>query len=270
MSGLPRSTAPLARTVGRGTFGSDAIGYHAARVGYSDELIDRVYSYCGAAGPRVLEIGPGTGLATEPLLARGAGSLLAIEPDAGMAQFLADRLRDPRLTVKNDGFIEADAGPPHDLVFSACAFHWIDPQPGLAKVRTVLKPGGAVALVWHSYRNPSCDPFFAALAPHLSHIALPPSEGENGYVYLDQAGTFDLLAGAGLVDLEQVVFRTERLLDAEQMQSLYGSFSFVRVLPKQQRERLLALIGDIVADQFGGSAPSVVLSPLYLARNPQG
>ncbi|MBS0473810.1 MAG: methyltransferase domain-containing protein [Proteobacteria bacterium] len=268
MTRTPRSTHLLEREVGRGVFGSDIAGYHAARVSYSDALIDRIFAYCDTPRARVVEIGPGTGLATQALLRRDVSALVALEPDRRLADHLAARFPDPRLTVLAEGLIEAQPGTGFDLVCSACAFHWINPQAGLAKVREVLRPGGAVALVWHSYRNPDVDPFFAALHPYLAGIALPPSEGENGYVYLDARMTGGMFAQAGLANIEFAVFRTERLLDAGQMCALYDSFSFVRVLPDARRAALMETITRIVTDEFAGLAPNIVLSPLHLARSP--
>jgi hypothetical protein len=36
----------------------------------------------------------------------------------------------------------------YDLVLSAQAFHWIEPQYELARAAELLKPGGTIVLVW--------------------------------------------------------------------------------------------------------------------------
>jgi len=268
MNETPPSTTALARDVGRGVFGSDISGYHSARLGYPDALLGRIRDYCGVAQASVVEIGPGTGLFTTQLLQTDLGRLVAIEPDIDLASFLEKHIPDRRLTVVAAPFLEADVGTGYDLVGSACAFHWIEPTEGLAKVLDLLRPGGALALIWHSYRNADCDPFFAALQPHLESISLPPTEGHNGYIYRDEPRTRALLETAGFVDVQSFVLRSERFLDADGMAALYDSFSFIRVQPRAERERIRDTIRRLVDEQFGGSAPNLVLSPVYLGRKP--
>ena len=62
------------------------------------------------------------------------------------------------------------------------------------------------------------------------------------------------------------VFRRERMLTTTELLALYASYSFVRALPPQQRTDLLACIEDLAETRFGGQAPNVVLTPLYIAR----
>jgi 16S rRNA (adenine1518-N6/adenine1519-N6)-dimethyltransferase len=66
-------------------------------------------------GDRVLEIGPGRGALTAPLLAAGA-RVTAIEADAGLAAHLPNQLKSPNLTVVSEDFLrfnlaEVGAGP---------------------------------------------------------------------------------------------------------------------------------------------------------------
>lgn len=265
---LPGGVLP--RAAGRQIFGADAPGYHAARLGYSPALIDRVFAYAGIDDPRVVEIGPGTGLATRLLLDRGARELVAVEPDDALAAFLARSISDPGLRVLHSGFIEAPLQPARfDLAVAACSFHWIDPQSGLARLRDIVRPGGTVALWWHSYRNPRHDPFFAALAASLRGTTLPPSEGSAGHLYLDEARQRALLAAHGFDCIEFELYRVDRSLTAMEMQALYGSFSFVRLLPDDRRRRIIDHIGELVETRFAGCAPNVVLTPLYLAKTPE-
>lgn len=258
----------LDRAEGRGVFGADPAGYHSARIGAPPALIEKVLARVPASAPDVLEIGPGTGLATEALLAGGAGALTALEPDRALADYLVRRIDDSRLSVTVSGFVEAEIAADFDLACAACSFHWVDQDLGFAKLLRILKPGGTIALWWHSYRNRGLDPFFDALSPDLADMPLPPSEGRNGYVYLDEAAQRATMAGHGFEEIEFEIFRTERLLDAGQLCSLYASFSFVRLLPSDLRRRLLSRIVEIVEKDFGGLAPNLVLTPLYIAKSP--
>ena len=72
----------------RGSFDEDPDNYQAARPGYPRRVYEVLADYGLRPGARVLEIGPGTGQVTRPLVAAGA-SVLAVE----LGGRLAARLR---------------------------------------------------------------------------------------------------------------------------------------------------------------------------------
>lgn len=263
-------TAPvtLERPEGRTVFGTDGPGYAAVRPGYPPELFDAIFDYAGDV-QQVLEIGPGTGLATAALLARPIGRLVAIEPDAALAEFLRDGLADDRLEVVTSSFDEFEPARNFDLAASASAFHWVDPNQGFPRLRQALKPGGTAALWWNVYRQPGCgDAFADAMAPVLADYRLPPSEGAGGHLWVDEPARRRDIAGYGFTDIAFALFRRERTLSASAMRGLYESFSFVRLLASDARSALLDRIETLVEREFGGRAPNVLLTPLYLARSP--
>ncbi len=255
----------LERTSGRAIFGEDAAGYHAGRIGYPESLYDSIFARVGAA-PRVLEIGAGTGLATEAILARGPASLTVVEPAAELITFIEDRLKDPRLEFVTGAFPDVELDGPFDLAVCAAAFHWLDPDAALARIKTLLRPGGVWAMWWNSYRNYGIgDPLSDAIAPLLEGIPLPPSEGADAHYSLDTALHLKTLADAGLHAIEYEVYRRERQLRTDEVIALYLSYSFVRLLPAPRQSALLGRIRDLVDKTFGGVAPNIVLTASYSA-----
>ena len=140
-------TAP-ARRYGR-VFDQVAAEYERSRPTYPDELVDQACALAGVGrGDRVLEVGCGSGQLTRSLLARDL-SVTALEPGqhlislagaswntAGEVEFVNARFEDARLP---SGAYRA--------VFSASAFHWIDPEVSWEKAARVLAPGGTLALI---------------------------------------------------------------------------------------------------------------------------
>ena len=121
-------------------------GYEAARPGYPDALFDLLSARCGlGSGARVLELGPGTGQATVPLLDRGA-TVVAVEPGVAMAARLRERVEGRNCTVVEAEFEQADVRGPFDLAVAATSFHWVDPALGLDKLANLVRPGGLLAL----------------------------------------------------------------------------------------------------------------------------
>jgi len=105
-------------------------------------------------GKTVLDLGAGTGKFTPRLIATGA-SVIAVEPVAAMRVKLS--LSCPAAQAL-EGTAEAiplsDASL--DAVVCAQAFHWFATTAALAEIRRVLRPSGALALIWN-VRDKSVD-----------------------------------------------------------------------------------------------------------------
>jgi len=126
--------------------------YDRERRGYPDELIDAACRAAGlGAGDRVLEVGCGTGLLTAPLLARGL-AVDAVDPGANMIRLARRRVGEGAAVRFHHARFEEVAlpGVPFAAVFSATAFHWIEPEVGWARAASLLAPGGMLALLQHS------------------------------------------------------------------------------------------------------------------------
>jgi SAM-dependent methyltransferase len=261
-----REQASLSREVGGSAFGLDAQGYHAARLPYPDELYDELFGRL-PINPDILEIGAGTGLVTQALLARDPAHLTAVEPDAALIAFTQRRLPSPQLTMIRSRFPQAQIEGHFDLIACAAAFHWMEPKAALVRVKELLKPGGLWAMWWHSYRNPRMgDQLADEITPLLSGLALPPSASLQRHYSLDEGEHRRTLAEAGFRSIEYRLFCTERELTTAGVIALYESYSFVRVLPLDQRLPLLDSIAELVERRFSGRAPNLVLTPLYFAN----
>ena len=104
-------------------------------------------------GAVVADVGSGTGIFSEMLLATGC-TVYGVEPNVAMRQ-AAERLlgKEPRFQSL-EGTAEATNLPTGsvDLVAAAQAFHWFNPAAARTEFRRVLRPGGWVALVWNHRR----------------------------------------------------------------------------------------------------------------------
>jgi SAM-dependent methyltransferase len=129
-------------------FDAIAVEYDRVRPSYPDALVDAA---CDRArlvpGARVLEIGCGTGLLTEMLVARGL-HVDAVDPGPSMLEAARRRVGDGQVDFHLGRFEDAEL--PRETfaaVFSGTAFHWVDPSVGWSKVAAVLTPGGVLALL---------------------------------------------------------------------------------------------------------------------------
>jgi ubiquinone/menaquinone biosynthesis C-methylase UbiE len=130
-------------------FDEIAAEYDRRRPGYPDELVGQACQVAGiGSGDHVLEVGCGSGQLTRGLIARGL-HVTALEPGdslmalarqnlegAGQVEFVNARFEDALLPREQ-----------FQAVFSASAFHWVDPEVSWQKAADVLVPGGTLALV---------------------------------------------------------------------------------------------------------------------------
>ncbi len=145
---MTRLPEPTARRYGK-VFDEIATEYDRRRPTYPDELIDHACQVAGIGrGDHVLEIGCGSGQLTRGLVARGL-HVTALEPGkslmalagqnlegAGQVEFVNARFEDALLPSEQ-----------FQAVFSASAFHWMDPKVSWQKAADALAPGGTLALV---------------------------------------------------------------------------------------------------------------------------
>lgn len=258
----------LAREFGRQAFGADPAGYHRSRPGYPDWVYDTLRSRCGLRrNTPVFEIGAGTGKATRRLLDLGARPLTAIEPDPRLADFLRKSNPDKALNVLVTPFDEAVlAERAFDLGVCATAFHWLDEDAALAKIARLLRPGGWWAAVWNVFGDDSRpDPFHEATR-ELLDAPSSPSAGEGDIPFgLDIAARTDAIRRADAFDI--VESRTDRwslVLDADRTVALYATYSNVNARP--DRETVLAELGRIARDEFGGRVVRNMTTSLHIAR----
>ena len=121
--------------------------YERGRPGYPRAAVDFLARLRLGPGRTVVDLAAGTGKLTRLLLATGA-EVVAVEPVAEMRAALPAGARTVDGTAEAMPLTTASA----DAVAVAQAFHWFDGDAALAEIHRVLRPGGALALVWNRRR----------------------------------------------------------------------------------------------------------------------
>ena len=145
MTRLPESAA---RCYGK-VFDEIAAEYDRRRPTYPDELVNQACQVAGiGGGDHVLEVGCGTGQLTRRLAALGL-HVTALEPGKSLMALARQNLEGAgEVEFVNAQFEDALLPREHfQAVFSASAFHWVDPKVSWQKAADVLVPGGTLALV---------------------------------------------------------------------------------------------------------------------------
>lgn len=240
------------------SFGGVAEAYDRARPSYPDALIDDLM----ALGPRdVLDVGTGTGKAARLLAARGC-TVLGVEPDARMAAVA----RAHGISVEEAPFETwDDAGRTFGLLTSGQAWHWVDPEAGVAKAARVIRAGGHLAAFWNLGKH---DPEVAAalravyqrLVPEIAAetTALGCQPGEHRW----RADPLRQSPAVAAVETRSYSWDTV-YTRAAWLDYLATHSDHVR-LEQERRDPLFAAVGDAI-DGFGGSIPFHFRTTLILA-----
>lgn len=132
----------------RKTFDKIPEEFDLYRPRYCTELFEKLSSVCALSpDKKVLEIGPGTGQATEPILETGC-EYTAIELGENFTAFMKDKFS----TYDNFRIINGDfetykfPKDTFDLVFSGATIQWIPEKTAFSKSFEILKPGGYLAM----------------------------------------------------------------------------------------------------------------------------
>jgi SAM-dependent methyltransferase len=135
--------------------------YAASRPGYPPESTGWARDRLGIGrGSVVAEVGAGTGKFTPALIATGA-QVIAVDPVPEMLEQLSAELPDVRVIVAPAQQLPfADASV--DAIVCATAFHWFATAGTLAEFHRVLRPGGALGLIWN--KRDSSVPWVARLS----------------------------------------------------------------------------------------------------------
>jgi SAM-dependent methyltransferase len=272
-------------------FDSVAEEYDRERRGYPAELLDAAMREAGlTAGDRVLEVGCGTGLLTEALVAREL-RIEAIDPGetmvslarrrvgaAAAVDFTIGRFEDARL-------VESEFA----AVFSASAWHWLDPAVSWRSAHEALAPGGRLFLLQdHPLRDERlaaqdelltsafrrAAPELAAGFPRLrdAETLLAGVEERRANISavwswlggqpLGRPEAAELFEDVQITSVPVVIEQT-----ADELNAYMRTTSFHARLTPDQRERLAAGNRD-AAQQLGGMLRISLLSVVVSGRRP--
>lgn len=252
-----------------GMFNHAAAGYDA-RPGYPARVFDVLAQQCGlGSGSRVLEIGPGTGQATVPMLDLGA-VVTAVEPGADLARLLSERCVGRALEVIVGPFETVDLpDAAFDVVAAATSFHWVDPAVGLDRCARCLRDDGWLTLWWTIWGDPDrSDPFHDALVPILRAKAphlLDAETGASAYIsdIAPRVAEIDGTERFGPVAEESILW--DGTHDPLALRAMFATFSPWIALPDPLRSEMFDEVERVAREDFGGSVTRPYRTVVYTA-----
>jgi SAM-dependent methyltransferase len=221
-----------------GSLGRWPEDYERGRPGWPPEVVD-VAGLPGAAS--ALDLGAGTGKLTRLLVVR-FDRVVAVEPAQEMRRLLAALSPEAEVLAGTAREIPlADASL--DAVFAAEAFHWFGDERALAEIARVLRPGGALVLMWNLPAGP-WKPSIATVEQLLTERG--PKPGEVSYDPLDLggpryvSGEWRLAFGESSFEpLQDARLPNPQKLDHDGLVAFFASMGWLADLPDGDRLPLL-------------------------------
>ena len=220
------------------SFGTVAEAYERFRPGYPVELLELVTAYAGAPIRTALEIGAGTGKATR-LFAQGGIAVTATEPDAAMLAELRKH-QSANVTTVQSAFEDLPLDTSYELVYSAAALHWTNPEGRWERMAELVRPGGVFA----SFGVPIqlADPALkeaarAARAPYLDDDGVPSPDGTPEDRPMQWPGT-ELQQSEWFTDVRQAVIERRLTMSAADYIGQLSTVSAYVMLPPADRDEV--------------------------------
>lgn len=231
------------------------------RFRYCDELFADVAGYAGLGPDRaVLEIGPGTGQATGPILATGC-DYLGVELGENFTASMRERFGDrPNFRIVNDDFVTCDLGGNRfDLVYSAATIQWIPEEIAFPKAHHILKDGGALAMFFTSsdYKTPN-----EALYGEIQRVYDDFFHPETPYTCKME---YKNVVNYGFVGLERREYPQTVEYTADDYVSMIAIHADHLTLREPERSRFFNGIRKVIL-RYGGRITLNNTITLYLAR----
>jgi SAM-dependent methyltransferase len=227
------------------SFGAVAQLYDARRPRYPDQLIDDLLS---RGAQTVLDVGAGTGIASQQLLDKGA-DVLAVEPDPRMAEIAKEK----GIPVEMGTFESWDPAKRNfDLVVFGQSFHWVNPSIALPKIHSLLSTGGQLALMWN--RLSPTDPThsdFAEIYRDYMNPGSPLIDGSSIGIVETDGNTDRLIASitASGFTVEEHTYQRDDHYSAEHWLDLVFTYSNHLILAAEKASELRARLADRIGAQ---------------------
>jgi ubiquinone/menaquinone biosynthesis C-methylase UbiE len=231
------------------------------RTNYCDELFADVIEYAKLDSSKTaLEIGPGTGQATEPILKSGC-SYLAIELGKHLAEYTKNKFSSyDNFQIVNADFETYDFGQPKfDLVYSAATIQWIPEEIGFPKVYDILKSNGTFAMMLTRTDNKSAN----------EDLYLKIQEVYDEYFHPETKYTCSLkynnVVNYGFIDFECRHYHKTREYNADDYVSLISTHADHITLQEPYKTKFYQGIRDAILS-FDNKIILYDTIDLYLAR----
>ena len=221
------------RKLGKTGFANGAL-YDAARPNYPNDAIDHfTTAFKLDRSMHVLDLGAGSGIFSRQLRPF-VGRVTAVEPSASMRDSFRSASSDMEIVDGGDISIPLDDDSV-DAVFAAQAFHWFDAPRALNEIHRVLKPQGALGLIWNE-RDETVE-WVSALSRAMQWDTRQPYEVGKDFTEVISMGPF--------TGVERTFFKHSQSLSREGLMQRVLTTSYISTMDQEERDQLIASVRQV-------------------------
>ena len=230
---------------------------------YCNELFTSIIDIAEIdANKAVLEIGPGTGQATEPFL-KTSCDYLAIELGEHFTEYMKKKYSSySNFHIVNADFETYDFGMnKFDLVFSAATIQWIPEEIAFPKIYNMLKPGGILAMFMTCSDEKSSN---EELYQKINQVYSEHFHVETKYTC---KFNYENVVNYGFTNYSYCDWKKTRVFNADEYVSYIGTHVEHITLKEPYKSRFYDGVRKAIMEQ-GNKIIINDTIPLYLARKP--
>lgn len=187
----------------------------------------------------VADIGSGTGISTALFLDNG-NTVYAVEPNGPMRAKAEELLGSNPHFISIEGTAENTTLPPSsiDLIIAGQAFHWFTPIPTQKEFARILRPGGAIALMWNERQRSS--PFEIAYENLIQAYGTDYKEVNHSNITEKEIGAF-----FHPTPFQLKVAVNRQSFDWERLKGRLLSSSYIPLEQNDRYEKMMELLKEI-------------------------
>lgn len=242
-------TKPKIHTTAMG-YQNSSDTYEKGRPAYTEEAVFGLAEKMGLhANSQILELGAGTGKFTR-ILAGRYSNITAFEPVAAMRDRFSEVLSSIRI-LEGTGEKIAAENASTDAVIVANAFHWFNGELALKEIHRVLRPGGALGLIWN------IDGVFTSTWGQQIDAWLDELEGDTPQY---KTGKWKAAFSKTLLfsPINEYSFSSMRTTNRSEVVNRVMSISFIASLAKPQRDEFQRKVESWLNDHQESKAKEIL------------
>ncbi len=254
----------------KNTFCNVINDYEYARPKYPQELYEKIQTFADLNDKaNILEVGAGTGQATDLFLQKGGYNIDLLEVSEKQVNFLREKYKsNDNVNVICSYFEDCNEDKQYDMIYSATAFHWIDSEVGYPKAYRMLKTGGTMAVFWQMSSVTFYDSEIFKGLNEIKKKYLPDESlgfDEVGIQKVKEKRISQIQSGGYFGEPECYEFRWIDIYDADRYVALMNTYSSTQLLEESARKAYLDEIHQYI-DYNGGIVEMAQLVMLYLVK----